>query len=141
MPMKNPPHPGHSIKDACLNVCGLGEYSLNKCCPEIAFKTYDVNSPGIVLAHNPDSMPMLMDFPGDIILCGHTHGGQINLPWFWKKFTLLENMQFKKGLFQIHNKWLYVNRGVGSVMPFRWFALPEIALITLEKDNETTEKY
>jgi uncharacterized protein len=129
------------IKDACLNICGLGEYSLGKCRPGIAFKTYDVNSPGIVLTHNPDSVPMLADFPGDVILCGHTHGGQINLPWFWKKFTLLENMQFKKGLFRIQNKWLYVNRGVGSVMPFRWFALPEIALITLEKDNGTTKKY
>jgi len=124
-----------SVKETFLNICGLGEYTLGKCLPEVAFKDYDRRYPGLVLAHNPDSVPLLMNFPGDMILCGHTHGGQINLPWLWKKFTLLENMQFKQGLFHMNKKWVYVNRGVGSVMQFRWFAMPEIALITLEGDH------
>ena len=121
------------IKGSCLNICGLGEYTLGKCLPAVAFKDYDRHYPGIILAHNPDSIPLLKDFPGDIVLCGHTHGGQINLPWLWKKFTLLEDMRYKKGLFQLNNKWLYISRGVGGVMQFRWFAMPEIVLITLEK--------
>jgi uncharacterized protein len=125
-----------SIKGSHLNICGLGEYTLGRCLPEIAFKGYDNRYPGILLAHNPDSVPLLMQFPGDIILCGHTHGGQINLPWLWKKFTLLENMQFKQGLFHLDDKWIYVNKGVGSVMQFRWFAMPEITLITLEQASE-----
>jgi len=121
------------IKGSGLNICGLGEYTMGRCLPDIAFKDYDRNYPGIILAHNPDSMPLLKDCPGDIVLCGHTHGGQINLPWLWKKFTLLEDMRFKKGLFRLYNKWLYVSRGLGGVMQFRWFSVPEIVLVTLER--------
>lgn len=120
------------IKGSFLNLCGLGEYALGRCRPEKAFENYDTRYPGIVLLHNPDGFPHLAKFPGEIVLCGHTHGGQTNLPWIWKKLTLLENKEFKKGLKKIDGKWLYINRGVGSTMPFRWFSLPELALITLQ---------
>jgi predicted MPP superfamily phosphohydrolase len=119
-------------KNACLNLCGLGEYILGRFQPEAAFKHYNRRYPGVILTHNPDSVPHLKAYPGDLILCGHTHGGQVNLPWFWKKFTLLENMQFKRGLFRLDEKWMYVNRGVGGVLPFRWFSVPEILVATLE---------
>lgn len=115
-----------------LNICGLGEHTLARIDTKAAFKDYDRNFPGIILLHNPDGAPQLLDHPGDIILSGHSHGGQVNLPWIWKKFTLLENMQFKRGLVKFNDKWIYINRGIGSIMPFRWFATPEILLLTLE---------
>src|ERR1700722_3315000 len=98
--------------------------------PDLAFKDYNPAYTGIVLAHNPDCGPELKNYPGDVILSGHTHGGQINLPWLWKRFTLMKNMQYKRGLWKIGNKFMYVNRGIGSVMKFRWFAIPEILLLT-----------
>ncbi len=123
------------IKDSFLNVCGLGEYTLGKCKPESAFQNYNSEYPGIVCAHNPDSFPILSSFPGDIILAGHTHAGQVNLPFFKGKFISLENPEFSKGLIKRGGKKMYVNRGIGSPMTFRWCALPEILLITLEKDG------
>jgi uncharacterized protein len=120
------------VNNCSLNICGLGEYTLGRCLPELAFKSYDKRFPGVILAHNPDSVPVLESYPGDVLLCGHTHGGQINLPWMWKKFTLLENMQYKKGLHRVGSKWVYISRGIGGVMSFRWFAMPELVLITLE---------
>lgn len=123
-----------SVKNTKLNICGLGEYCLSKTHPEQAFKHYDQNYPGIVLLHNPDGTSLIENYPGDVILSGHTHGGQVNLPWMWKKFTLLENMDFKCGLKKCSNKWLYINRGISSVLPFRWFAPPEILLLTLEEN-------
>lgn len=120
------------IRGSALNILGVGEHMMGRCNPEKAFLGYDSSSPGIILAHNPDCVPSLLKKPGDIILCGHTHGAQVNLPWMWRKFIVMENMQYKRGLFKADNKWLYVNRGVGSVMPFRWFSIPEILLITLE---------
>lgn len=125
-----------SIKGEGLNLCGLGEYSLGRCRPEEAFKDYQDQFPGIILSHNPDSLVLLKKFPGSIILSGHTHGGQINLPWMWKRFTLLENPRLKRGLVQIHHKLLYINRGLGSVLRFRWFALPEITQFTLVKNHD-----
>ena len=120
------------IKKTFLNICGLGEYIAGQCLPEKAFSNYNPEYPGIILAHNPDSISLLKNWPGDIILSGHTHGGQVNLPFLWKKFMLSEYMSLKKGLYRIYNKYLYVNRGVGSVMQFRWFSPPELTLITLE---------
>jgi hypothetical protein len=120
-------------KENGINVCGLGEYSLGRCLPEQAFKNYQPEFPGIVLAHNPDSIPNLLEYPGELILSGHTHGGQINLPVFRKKFTQLEQMHFMRGLKKLGNKWIYINRGLGAVMPFRWFSAPELTLFTLQK--------
>lgn len=126
------------IKDSALNLCGLGEYTLGRCQPEIAFKNYDPRYPGIVLSHNPDSIALLKDYPGDLLLCGHTHGGEVNLPGIVNALTLMENPELKRGLKTFKDleknreKLLYINRGIGSEMPFRWFALPELSLFTLE---------
>lgn len=126
------------INGTKLNLCGLGEYMLGRLKPDEAFRTYDSSYPGIILAHNPDSVPHLRKYPGDIILCGHTHGGQINLPWVWKKFMLVENMQFKSGLKKEGQRWIYINKGLGGVLNFRWFCPPEIFLMELRCKNEDT---
>lgn len=120
------------IKGSKLNITGLGEYSAGWTLPEKAFENFNTSFPGIVLSHNPDSLPLLKSFPGDIILCGHTHGGQINLPGLVGKFTILENPQFKRGLHQIGTKTAYISRGIGGAMKFRWFSPPELLLITLK---------
>lgn len=119
------------VKQTKLNICGLGEYCLKKNDAAQAFQNYDDKYKGIILIHNPDGVPSLKDYPGDVILTGHTHGGQVNLPWMWKKFTLLENRQFKKGLVKMGHQYVYINRGLGSILPFRWFSPPEILLLTL----------
>lgn len=121
------------VKGSALNVTGLGEYMLGRCDPAIAFQGYNPSYPGVVLAHNPDSVPLLEPYPGDLILSGHTHGGQINLPGIWKKYTVMENLAYAKaGLYCLGKKWLYVSRGVGSVLPFRLRSIPELVHITLE---------
>lgn len=123
------------IGKSLLNICGLGEYTLGRLHVEHAFRHYDSHYPGVVLVHNPDAVPHLEGYPGQLILAGHTHGGQINLPGIWQRFTCLENPRFKRGLLKEKGKWIYVNRGIGSVMKFRWFSPPEIALITLNKES------
>lgn len=121
------------IKDAGLNICGLGEYMMGRTKPDDAFAEYDPAHPGIILLHNPDGIPLLERFPGDLVLCGHTHGGQVYLPGIWKRFTLLENMEFVRGLKKSGGKVVYINRGVGGVMKFRWRARPEILSITMKR--------
>lgn len=116
-----------------INICGLEEYSLGRFNPHEAFSNYDSCYPGIVLSHNPDTLAILKNYPGDIVLSGHTHGGQVNLPGFWTRFIRIENLQFKSGLKRVGDKWAYINRGISSVMKFRWFAAPELTLLTLQK--------
>lgn len=119
--------------DSWINICGMEEYSLGKFNPIKAFSDYDERYPGIILSHNPDTLEILKNYPGQIILSGHTHGGQVNLPGLWPRFTLIENLQFKSGLKKVGDKWAYINRGIASVMKFRWFAAPELTLLTLQK--------
>lgn len=119
------------IKESCLNICGLGDYWLDRCDPSKAFEKYDRNYPGIILSHNPDSFPLIEKYPGEIVLSGHTHGVQVNLPWIWKKITALENPRYKRGLVKEKNKYLYISRGVGSADLFRCFSMPELLLLTL----------
>ncbi|NGX61067.1 MAG: 3',5'-cyclic adenosine monophosphate phosphodiesterase CpdA [Chlamydiae bacterium] len=122
-----------------LNITGLGDLALGRCSPEIAFANYDPNHPGLVLSHNPDSTPSLLNYPGDWILAGHTHGEQIHLPWpKWgrklsQKLTLLQNREYTRGLFDLGGKKLYVNRGLGGHKPFRFCSPPEICFIKARK--------
>jgi predicted MPP superfamily phosphohydrolase len=121
-----------SVGTSKLNLCGFGEHMLGKTLPSSAYAHYDPAYPGILLLHNPDGAPHLKHYPGNIILAGHTHGGQINLPWIWKRFTLMENRSLKRGWHAVDGKQLYINRGIGGVLPFRFFAVPELLLLTLE---------
>ncbi len=121
--------------NARLNLTGLGDIMSLQCQPEKAFRGYDYRYSGIVLSHNPDSYELLSGYPGDVFLFGHTHGGQVNLPFIWKKITPIRNKKFKKGLFFINSKYLYINRGLGATFPFRWFAPPEITLFTLVRSG------
>lgn len=119
------------FNDAQLNLTGLGEYILGQCKPQQAFEKYIKEIPGIVLTHNPDSLPLLKHFPGELILSGHTHFGQVNLPWFKHRLIVLENPTYYKGLNKAGNRWIYTHPGVGALFPFRWFAPPEITHIQL----------
>lgn len=121
------------IKGTFINISGMGEYTLGKTDIEKTYHSYRKEYFGMTLVHNPDAVPLMHSTPGEIVLCGHTHGGQVNLPYMWKKFTYMEHPEFKRGLKKIGNKWIYINRGLGSVFPFRWFSLPEISLIILKE--------
>ena len=120
-------------KRARLNITGLGDLMTLQSLPFRAYHQYDVRCPGIVLSHNADTYASLRSFPGDLFLFGHTHGGQVNLPYIWERITPIRDRRLKSGLFHIHNHFLYVNRGLGATFPFRWFSPPEIALITLTR--------
>jgi predicted MPP superfamily phosphohydrolase len=117
-----------------INIVGLGEYMAGQADRETGFSGYDKAAFGVVLVHNPDMIPHLVDRPGAWILSGHTHGGQINLPWIWKRLTAMENQKFKKGAVFHEGKTGYVSRGVGSTLPFRWRASPELLLLTVVPD-------
>jgi len=122
-------------KNTFVNISGLEEYMTGRLDPKKTFENFDHNYSGILLCHNPDGIPKVESYPGQLILSGHTHGGQMNIPGFWQRFTPMENPEFKHGLIKRGLKWIYINRGLGSVMSFRWFARPELTLITLKEEK------
>jgi hypothetical protein len=118
---------------AALQLVGLDDLWSGHCEPEQAFEHVDPGLPTIVLAHNPDTIDLLQGRPGDWILCGHTHGGQVRLPLLGAVWLPTENRQYDAGLFDVAGKRLYVNRGLGFVRQLRFNCRPEIALFTLTR--------
>lgn len=115
--------------DSLINLTGLPEYMSGQMDLKKAYEGFDPSLPGILLSHNPDALPALLETPSDMILSGHTHGGQVNLPWFRERFTLMEHPHYFTGLLKEKGKTIYISRGLGSVMPFRFFAPPEVVMI------------
>jgi predicted MPP superfamily phosphohydrolase len=85
----------------------------------------------IVLTHEPDTADHLIDQDIQLVLAGHSHGGQIRLPFFSVKNTLAKN--YEKGFYHLANDTtLYVNSGLGTTkISARFRVPPEIAVFEL----------
>lgn len=110
--------------DVCCN-----QMDLNKAIPPSSLTD---GEPVILMVHEPDVLPQIARYKVDLMLSGHTHGGQIRLP-FLPALSLPEfGKRYVEGLFRVGPTQLYVNRGIGTVgLPFRFNCPPEIAEITL----------
>jgi predicted MPP superfamily phosphohydrolase len=75
----------------------------------------------------------------DLMLSGHTHGGQVRLPLIGPVVLPPVGRKYVHGLFRFENMQLYVNRGIGAVgLPFRLNCPPEITILTLSKGEVTS---
>ena len=94
------------------------------------------NEPVVLLCHAPDYADLLLRRTSgqavDLMLSGHTHGGQIRIP-FLRPFRLPPfGRKYVEGWFHLDRMQLYVNRGIGAIgLPFRFNCPPEITLFTL----------
>jgi predicted MPP superfamily phosphohydrolase len=90
--------------------------------------------PVIVLSHRPDCFPQAARLGAALMLSGHTHGGQLALPWPGRRTRNLAQFMtaFDRGLYRDRDATLYVNRGLGfSGQKIRLFTPREIACLTL----------
>lgn len=85
----------------------------------------------ILLSHNPDTKDFLRLYPWDLLLCGHTHGGQAVLPLLGAPFAPVRDKRFLAGMYRWENRWIHITRGVGNVHGFRFNCPPEVSLITV----------
>jgi predicted MPP superfamily phosphohydrolase len=94
------------------------------------------NEPVILLAHEPDFAAEVIQHGGvDLMLSGHTHGGQVRLPIIGTPERMLPpgGRRFISGHFSLGPLALYVNRGIGTVgLPVRFLCPPELTVITLQ---------
>jgi predicted MPP superfamily phosphohydrolase len=93
-------------------------------------------APVILMAHEPDYVDKLRRHPRaplvDLVLSGHSHGGQVRLPWIGPLVLPPMGQKYVEGLFRFGDMQLYVNRGIGTVgLPFRFNCPSEITEITL----------
>jgi len=87
----------------------------------------------VVLSHNPDTVdqPVWSGYEG-WILSGHTHGGQCKPPFLPPPLIPVQNRRYTAGEFALTgNRQLYINRGVGHLLPVRFNVRPEVTVFEL----------
>ncbi len=115
-----------------INLVGVDDPHLDLDNLSEASKNIDLNLPTIILAHSPEIFGEVL-IENSLTLVGHTHGGQLNIP-FVRNILFLKkgNRTYKSGLFKEDRRYLYINRGVGTTfLPMRLNAPPEITIISL----------
>lgn len=89
----------------------LGEQNISSMVKNIS----DV-SRSIFLVHNPINFKYLSKFNPDLILAGHTHGGQFEIATFKFFYKLIANTKYISGKYSLSKSMLYVNRGIGTAI-------------------------
>lgn len=116
-----------------LNLVGLGDWWASEMRPIRGFgevKRED-GVPTVLLSHNPDTKDDLRGYQWDLMLSGHTHGGQLSLPLIGEPFAPIRDKRYVRDLHRLEDRWLYITSGVGSLHTARFNARPEISLLTL----------
>ena len=117
-----------------LLVAGVDDLWSGESDLDAAFDSASRETPRVLLAHNPQSVDQLGAHRADLILSGHTHGGQINWPGVGPLFLGKSARRWAAGLYQLEDTRLYVNTGVGFGWRLRFGVRPELALFTLRPE-------
>ncbi len=118
-----------------LWICGLddvdgGQPDFDRTLPD------DPRAPVLLMVHEPDYVERVLRHPRfplvDLMLAGHSHGGQIRLPFVGPLILPPLGQLYPEGLYRFGRTKMYVNRGIGTVgMPFRFNCPSELTHITL----------
>lgn len=97
----------------------------------------------LALLHTPDQFAWAWQRDFDLVLAGHTHGGQVRLPGIGPLVSpSLYGVKYAGGVFQEGRTVMHVSRGISGLEPIRWSCPPEAAILTLRSavtasDGET----
>jgi len=114
-----------------LRLVGVGDWWAGEMQPELAYLGAPSSDTTILLSHNPDTKNALRDYPWDLMLSGHTHGGQLWVPLVGAPFAPVVDKRFVHGLHRWERRWIHVTRGVGNLHGIRLNCRPEVSLLTL----------
>ncbi|MEP6901765.1 MAG: metallophosphoesterase [Actinomycetota bacterium] len=120
-----------TAREASLWLCGVDDYMVGKTDLRSALHGSFPDEMKLLLAHNPVIVRQAARFEVDLVLSGHTHGGQVKLRDEDKR--ILPPRKLKNGLHRRRNTQIYITRGIGTVvLPIRYQCPPEISLIELQ---------
>ncbi|MDF2676763.1 MAG: Ser/Thr protein phosphatase family protein [Bacillota bacterium] len=126
----------YKIHQFNINIIGLDDSIFGNFDASLMNNLSDENFYNIVLSHEPDVVDSLLEYNVDLILSGHSHGGQVNVPFLSSAMLPELAKKYTRGLYEFENfrnTNLYVNIGIGtSQIPFRFMAVPELSVINLK---------
>jgi uncharacterized protein len=123
-----------------LQLSGIDDWTWNAVDWRRAFYGLNPKTPSILLSHQPRVLDFEQTRNVSLILSGHTHGGQINLPLVGAPARFAtKDLKYDRGLFRRGESQLYVSSGTGVIgLPLRFGVRPEIAVLRLRRRVENS---
>jgi predicted MPP superfamily phosphohydrolase len=123
------------IKGQPLSISGVGDLWSKTCLPHKCLTKTNSSAQKnhtILLCHNPDAKELLEPYDWDLLLCGHTHGGQLTIPFVnLTPFAPVRDHSIVEGLHSWKGRQIHVTRGVGNLWGIRLNCRPEVSLLEL----------
>jgi predicted MPP superfamily phosphohydrolase len=123
----------HGVAGLRMEIVGLDDPHIHRGDPRVAPRTAPLEF-GLAVVHSPDPAPELVALGYDLVLAGHTHGGQVRLPIVGALVTncSIPN-RMARGLFRLGPGHVHISAGLGTskYAPFRLFCRPEAAFLEL----------
>jgi hypothetical protein len=120
-----------------LQLAGIDDWSWGYADWERAVGKLDRRRPALLLSHEPQVFDLPETAGISLILSGHTHGGQVSLPFVGAPARFIEEFKYLRGRYERAGTQLYVSRGTGVVgLPIRLGARPEIAVLRLRRSRD-----
>jgi hypothetical protein len=118
-----------------LQLAGVDDWGWGKADFARAMRGVDTSRPSLMLSHEPMALEVPETRGVSLILSGHTHGGQVNLPLVGAPAAwVFEHLKYLRGTYEREGTQLYVSRGTGVIgVPVRLGARPEVAVIQLQR--------
>jgi hypothetical protein len=116
-----------------LWIAGGGDYWEDHIAIDTVLEPIPREAQRILLVHNPDSADSVFTRHVDLILAGHTHGGQVRIPFWGAPVLPVRNKSYSSGILRTSKgHTMFVSRGIGwAIYPVRFNCFPEIAVLEL----------
>lgn len=124
---------------ARLTFAGIDDLYVGKPNFNRVIRQLPARSVAILLVHEPDFIDTsAKTHKFALQLSGHSHGGQIKIPFLEPLILPHGGRKYFAGLYRVENTWEYTNRGLGMTgIPFRFNSRPEITVFSLKTAGET----
>ncbi|MFD1362474.1 metallophosphoesterase [Lentibacillus salinarum] len=126
--------------DVTVNIAGVDDPATEHDNLSDAFSQINDDDYTILLAHAPDIVHLYDTIPADLILSGHTHGGQIRFPFIGALVAPGQGFfpRLDKGTYQLGpDQYLYIDSGLGTTrMPVRFLNQSQLSLMTIAARHE-----
>jgi predicted MPP superfamily phosphohydrolase len=121
--------------EAAIHLLGIDEIYRGTPDVDAAFAGLPSSAVRLGLSHHPDVIRRLDGRRIDLLVCGHTHGGQIRVPFFGSVVVpSWHEARYAAGFSRRGDVLMYVSRGLGSVPPLRILCRPEVATFVLKAE-------
>ncbi|PXW92438.1 hypothetical protein DES38_10216 [Streptohalobacillus salinus] len=139
----NNAHVVYTKENVSLNLIGIDDVSTGQEQMAVAFNDVDRDNYSLLLSHAPDVVTQYKTIEADLILSGHTHGGQVRLPVVGALVAPTQGYfpYYDKGLFNLsEGQYIYVDSGIGtSQLRLRLFNQSQFSIIEITSKQTRTD--